>query len=206
MVRALRRDLLTESLLFLIVIAVADLLGSTRIVDVRYPESSLVSGPVAVRPWSLQDLAFLAGASAKEADPWSPMPIGFSEQRWKKRLTESDQCGELTFMIEHDSQRAGIITLGGFDHVHRVAEISGYWIKPELRGYSIAPAAISVVTQWAIESLACARVQIFTRPDNASSRRAAWKAGFAEEGVLRSFVEVAGERSDAVVLSRINVC
>jgi len=184
---------------------VAGSASSTHFTDIRYPEFPLTNGTVAVRPWGVQDLGFLTGASAMETDPWSPMPRGFSEQRWRETLREGDRFGQLTFVIDASGEYAGIITLGGFDRLHRVTEISGYWVKPELRGYGIAAGAISLVTLWAIESLRCARVQIFTRPDNVGSRRAARKAGFAEEGVLRSFVEVAGKRSDAVVLSRISV-
>jgi RimJ/RimL family protein N-acetyltransferase len=146
--------------------------------------------------------------SAIETDVWSPFPVGLSEADWARLLSAPNSPADLTFVMEFASDNGmhpvGVIALGAFDLNNRVAEVTGYWIHPDFRGRSIAPTGIRLVTDWAMICLGFSRVQIFTRPDNVSSQRAARKAGFTLEGVLRSFVQVAGERSDAVVLSRIS--
>jgi RimJ/RimL family protein N-acetyltransferase len=192
----------------------------------RYPSAPLVLGDVSVRPWSQRDAPFLSAAASLETDPWAPIPLGLSEAQWTAEIETAEARGDLGFVIEVTGDAgdagstgtagvsattggtatvpAGLITLGALDPCHRVAEITGYWVLPALRGRGVAAAAIDLVAGWAMSALDYARVQIFTRPDNPGSRRAARRAGFAEEGVLRSFVEVAGERSDAVVLSRVH--
>ncbi|MGC5010764.1 GNAT family N-acetyltransferase [Streptosporangium sp. DT93] len=186
----------------------------------RYPSAPLVLGDVSVRPWTRCDAPFLAAAGSLETDPWAPIPLGLSEAQWTAEIETTEARGDLGFVIEITGvdrpaevagaavtdrvTPAGLITLGALDPCHRVAEITGYWVLPALRGRGVAAAAIDLVAGWAMSALDYARIQIFTRPDNPGSRRAARRAGFAEEGVLRSFVEVHGERSDAVVLSRVH--
>lgn len=170
-----------------------------------YPTASLREGLVTVRGWTWADLAFLTRASSRETDPWSPMPCAWSEHDWITKLDETDETDELIFILEFGEPRrtAGVLSLGAFDRRHRVAEIVGCWVHPALRGHGIAPSAFGLVSRWAFESLGYERVHIFTRPDNEGMRRAAARAGWVLEGVLRSFVEMAGQRSDAVVLSMI---
>ncbi|MFI6450355.1 GNAT family N-acetyltransferase [Streptosporangium amethystogenes] len=185
-----------------------------------HPSTPLIRGRVSVRPWTRHDADFLSMVSSLETDLWAPVPLGLSAAQWLSELEATADRGDLGFIIEVQGAEvggnadvagrgtrpapAGLLTLGAFDPHHRVAEITGYWVSPGLRGQGVAATAIDLVTGWAVASLGYARIQIFTRPDNVGSRRAALRAGFAEEGVLRSFVEVAGERSDAVVLSRVH--
>ncbi|WP_421742694.1 GNAT family N-acetyltransferase [Cellulomonas sp.] len=57
---------------------------------------------------------------------------------------------------------------------------------------------------WAERDVSCvARVEAWVDPENIASRRTLERCGFELEGRLRSFREVGGRRSDALVYSRI---
>jgi RimJ/RimL family protein N-acetyltransferase len=159
-----------------------------------------VGAQVELRPAVSDDIAVLRAWSAAEDDVWSPLPSGWSGADWRDHLAAA--AGS-TLVIEHAGRPAGVVMFGPVDVTHRVVELAGYWLAPLMRGRGIGRSAIELAARHAFDRMNCARVQIFTRPDNVASRRAAVAAGFAEEGLLRSFVEVSGERSDAVVLSRI---
>ena len=84
---------------------------------------------------------------------------------------------------------------------HDVAEV-GYWVRSGARGRGITTRALGIITRHAIASGA-ARVQLRADVENASSRRGAEKAGFRQEGVLRSSHWNArlGRRQDWVMYS-----
>lgn len=85
---------------------------------------------------------------------------------------------------------------------HSVGEV-GCCLVPEARGRGIATEALRLITDWAFAILRLGRVQVFVAPENVPALRLAESAGFQREGVLRSYSEHAGERLDAVVLSRL---
>ena len=62
---------------------------------------------------------------------------------------------------------------------------------------------MALPSDWALPALGVARLEAWVEPDNEPSLRVLAAAGFAREGVLRSFLTLGGRRADAVVLSRI---
>jgi RimJ/RimL family protein N-acetyltransferase len=63
------------------------------------------------------------------------------------------------------------------------------------------PRALRLIARWAFEELELVRVELCTDVANHASQRAAEKAGFAREGILRQRLEVKGRRSDCVIFS-----
>jgi RimJ/RimL family protein N-acetyltransferase len=53
----------------------------------------------------------------------------------------------------------------------------------------------------AFEARGLARIQLHTLPGNVASERVAEGAGFTREGLLRSFAEFKGERTDITMFS-----
>jgi ribosomal-protein-alanine N-acetyltransferase len=82
-----------------------------------------------------------------------------------------------------------------------VAEI-GYWIAPTFRGRGLATRALELISTWA-EDVSFARLQLTILPGNHSSARVAAKSGYAEEGVLRAWVNQRGTITDASIWSRV---
>ena len=76
-------------------------------------------------------------------------------------------------------------------------------VAPSARGRGLATAALRLVSRWALRDLGVARVQLTTHLDNAASQRAAERAGFQREGVLRSWEELRGRRVDLVMYSLV---
>jgi RimJ/RimL family protein N-acetyltransferase len=86
---------------------------------------------------------------------------------------------------------------------HGIAEIS-YWTFPAHRGRGLAVRAVRLASDYAFSQLGVERMELYVEPDNHASRAVARKAGFVEEGTLRSQgVTVNGERRDMVVYSRL---
>jgi RimJ/RimL family protein N-acetyltransferase len=84
-----------------------------------------------------------------------------------------------------------------------IAEMS-YWIFPLYRGGGLAARAVRLACEYAFPELAVERMELYVEPDNHASRAVARKAGFVEEGTLRSQgVTLGGERRDMVVYSRL---
>ena len=85
---------------------------------------------------------------------------------------------------------------------HSVGEV-GCCLVPAARGRGIATEALRLLTDWASAEIGLGRVQVFVAPENVAALRLAESAGFQHEGVLRSYLEIDGERLDAIVLSRL---
>ena len=81
----------------------------------------------------------------------------------------------------------------------------GCWAVPEARGRGVVPQAVAAACRYAFAQpeLGVARVEWFAARTNRASRRAAEKAGFTGEGVLRAGAEQRGERVDAWLGARL---
>ena len=66
-----------------------------------------------------------------------------------------------------------------------VGEI-GYWLRADARGRGAITRALRVVSAWAFGRGPVARLQLRADVENVPSRRAAEKAGYQLEGVLRN--------------------
>jgi RimJ/RimL family protein N-acetyltransferase len=76
-----------------------------------------------------------------------------------------------------------------------------YLVVPEARGRGIAPAAVGLLGDWAIEHLGVQRLQLRIDPENEASHRVAVRAGYRREGIARSSFALRGERRDSVMYS-----
>ncbi len=98
--------------------------------------------------------------------------------------------------------------LVGSSGVHRIGahplgpEI-GYWIAAHARGRGYAAEAAHALAEWAL-GLGAPRVYLVADVRNGPSLTVARRAGFTQEGVLRSYVEYRdGSRGDAALFSRL---
>ena len=108
----------------------------------------------------------------------------------------------LTVAIEADG------VLVGASGVHRIGQHPlgpevGYWIAPEGRGHGYAAEAAHALADWAI-GLGASRVYLVADVANTGSQHVARKAGFTQEGVLRSYLHYRdGSLADAALFSRL---
>jgi ribosomal-protein-alanine N-acetyltransferase len=80
----------------------------------------------------------------------------------------------------------------------------GYWIDRNFANRGYTTAAVEMLTQYAFEVLKLHRVEINLRPENASSRRVAEKAGFIFEGDRPRYLHIDGHWRDHICFVKEN--
>jgi RimJ/RimL family protein N-acetyltransferase len=81
----------------------------------------------------------------------------------------------------------------------------GYGILPEFRGRGYTSRALSLLADWVFAQTSIHRLELGCKPDNLASARAADRAGFAREGLLRGRLADTGGGtfSDELKFSRL---
>lgn len=64
----------------------------------------------------------------------------------------------------------------------------GYYVRTDLWGRGIATTALSLVTDWFLETVA-SEIVLFTHPENIGSQLVAERAGFLREGSMAEYAE-----------------
>lgn len=77
----------------------------------------------------------------------------------------------------------------------------GYWVVPSQRQRGVASTALALATRWAQDALNPVRCQAFIEPWNVASCRAAERAGYGREGLLRQWEQIDGDWRDMYVYS-----
>jgi len=77
----------------------------------------------------------------------------------------------------------------------------GYWVAPSARRRGIASSALVVISAWGLLLPGLARLELYVEPWNEGSWRAAEKAGYQREGLLRSWQQVGDQRRDMYMYS-----
>jgi RimJ/RimL family protein N-acetyltransferase len=178
-----------------------------RVLAIPLPDPPLVDDRVRLRPWREADLP---AAHAGSHDPLVPRFTNVPERQSRAELTafmasheplrRSGAALELAIADAADDAFLGTIGLLRIDWPNARGEV-GYWLAPHGRGRGAATSAVRLLARWALAALPLARIELHTDPDNAASRRVAARAGFTEEGVLRSYDTRKGRRYDSVVHS-----
>lgn len=161
-----------------------------------------------LRRWEMADLPLVREAST---DPYIPLtttvPPEYSraegEAFVRRQWTRAEQGQGYPFVVERRSDARAVGTVGLW--LRDLADgrgTLGYWISPRCRGAGAAGTALIAVADWAQRELRIPRLQLFVEPWNTASCRTAERAGFAREGLLRSWQEVGGERRDMVLYGR----
>jgi RimJ/RimL family protein N-acetyltransferase len=157
------------------------------------PDPPLSDGVVTLRPWEERDAPAIAAACRdEEIARWLdqvPQPYTRADARdYVAATLRSWRDGTAgSFAITDVSSGAvlGSVTLHWVDIDQAVAEV-GYWVARDRRRRGIASRAVRLVARWGFEQCGLERLQLRADLLNLPSRRVAEKAGFREEGVLRS--------------------
>lgn len=161
---------------------------------IRPPQPPLSDGVVTLRPWGEEgDVEAVTAAcndrAIAEFLELIPSPYTKDDARdYIAHCHEGWRAGTLSnFAITDTETGAAVGSIGvrWVDPEQGVAEV-GYWVAPEARGKSLCTRAVRLVSRWLIAEHGVERLQLRAEEQNAPSRRVAEKAGFTEEGVLRS--------------------
>lgn len=146
-----------------------------------------MSGPVQLRPMTLDDVAVLSPwmQDPKAMAYWATPPLVSQtqvEDFVRKNLPEVVGGAATAWMILEGEAAAGFVNV--YDIRNRMAGI-GYMIAPERWGRGLAPAAVQAVLAKAFGVLDLHRVYLDIDPDNKASVRVAGKLGFRLEAHMR---------------------
>jgi len=137
-------------------------------------------------PW------YHAGYGLPDVERW----FGEADRMWRERsafhMTLLDSGRVLGVIGVHDIQLYG----------KREGEL-GYWVRLSERGRGVASTAMRSMAAFAFNELRLARASIRIRLDNASSRRAAERAGARYEGALRHGIVHGDARFDAALYALV---
>ena len=99
-------------------------------------------------------------------------------------------------------QAVGQIGLWGWELVHDRTE-AGYSITPGARGSGFAGSALRALADFAWTVPEVHRVELHIEPWNTASIRTAERAGFEREGLMRSYMEISGQRRDLLLYAAV---
>lgn len=165
--------------------------------------TEITAGRLHLRPWQEgdQDLLLEVGADA-ETLRWTSMPSPYLPEHAHAYVREVTPRGwasgtDLTWAV-CDSTTGDVLANVALRPAGRTGVWDvGYWCLPAVRGRGIVSEALGAVCRWAFAELDAGRIEWHAHVGNWASLRAAQKAGFQLEGVLRSRLLHRGEPRDA---------
>src|SRR3954467_4901693 len=140
------------------------------------PSPPLSDGVVALRPWEPADIPAIAEACAEgEIARWLdliPQPYTEGDARWYVEHCEQgwrEGTSSNFAVIEVSSGRVvGSMGARHLDPEQRVTEV-GYWVRGDARGRGYAARALRLISDWLLEDLGIARLQLRGDTDNLAS-------------------------------------
>jgi ribosomal-protein-alanine N-acetyltransferase len=167
---------------------------------------------IQIRPAVVEDAATLAGihlANRRFLAPWEPLrdeayytPAGQRERLARQQAERRDGTG-YGCVIEYDGQVVGTINLTAIARGVVQSANLGYWVAQAVNGNGVATGAVELILDIAFGELALHRVQAGTLLHNTGSQRVLERNGFERIGVARSYLKIAGEWQDHLLLQRL---
>ncbi|WP_152360451.1 GNAT family N-acetyltransferase [Microlunatus speluncae] len=171
--------------------------------SLSYPD--LGDPEIALRAWRTEDAEVqLAGLNDPLFLRYSDAAAVSRDQVVRRiaavdRLREAGTAVYLAIVAAADRDEVlGEASLSGIDPTQRRASV-GYWLVPAARGRGAATRAVRLLAGWAFGELALARLELTCGPDNLGSQQVARRAGFQQEGLLRSHLAFKGGRRDSLI-------
>jgi len=172
---------------------------------IEVPVEGLTDGVVRLRLGSEVDVERItAFVQDPEIVRWTTIPPGQDAdltRNWMQRGSAGLAVGsDLALVIADAATDEPIGTIGLHD-INRGAEraVAGYVLAPEARGKGFARRALRLLCAFAFDELGLSRVEVTIEAENGASRATAESVGFREEGLVRSYMRIAGERRDMLM-------
>lgn len=143
--------------------------------------------------------------------PWEPAwsPDELSRQAFRLRLRryrdEYDRGSGLTFFVflREGETLAGGLSLSNIRRGVAQAATVGYWMGAPHAGKGLMLDALRLVIPFAFGRLSLHRLEAACIPENQRSVRLLEKAGFAREGLARSYLKINGAWQDHVLYALV---
>jgi RimJ/RimL family protein N-acetyltransferase len=173
---------------------------------IAFPATGLTDGVVTLRPPADADIPALVEACSDPAiQRYTLVPAGYDEADAREYIERSERgrAGgtdlHLLVLDAGGGSLLGSVGIHGLDS--RRCGWVGYWVAAHARGRGVATRALRLLCGWAFKQLDVARIEAQVEPENEGSQRVVERLGFEREGLLRSYMELAGARRDLLSYS-----
>lgn len=174
---------------------------------IEFPVEGLSDGLVLIRlPSDADTSRIVAACRDPEVVRYTTVPSDYRPQHsaeWMQRGMAGLAAGtdvHCVIAAAADSDVYGTISLHEIDRLAGRC-VSGYLLGPWARGRGFAARALRLMCRFAFQELRLARVEVTIEAENAPSLATARAVGFREEGLLRSYMTIAGRRRDMLMYS-----
>src|SRR4051794_8904742 len=169
------------------------------------PDPPLEDGVVLLRAWRNDDASDIARLfEDREALEWTRAPSPYRQgdaYQWLAGGPAQMRRGDGLPLAVTDATDGTL--LGSIDLRMRGggrAEF-GYVIGAWARRRGVGTRALRLYSRWAFSTLGLARLELLVQPGNEASLALGRRAGFVQEGLLRSHGVVRGQRKDMVMMA-----
>jgi ribosomal-protein-alanine N-acetyltransferase len=174
---------------------------------IEFPVEGLSDGVVRLRLIVDADVpAIVEAVQDPEIPRWTTVPRRYGDQdarQFQRTAAAGLAAGtDLPVLIvdAENGQLLGAVGVHGLDPATSRCH-AGYWVTAPARRRGVASRALSLLCGYVFEQLGVQRIELWIDPQNLASVRVAEKVGFRREGLLRSFMEIGGERRDMLMYS-----
>ena len=173
------------------------------------------AGDLLLRPPQMVDHAQWAELRAQSRGfltPWEPIwpEDDLTRTSFRRRvacnahdMTEDQACSLLIFRREKRLLLGGI-TLSNIRRRAAQSASLGYWMGEPYIGQGVMSRAVEAVCHHGFKRLALMRIEAACLPENLASMRVLEKTGFDREGLVRSYLSIAGRRRDHLLFARLS--
>jgi [ribosomal protein S5]-alanine N-acetyltransferase len=173
---------------------------------IEFPVEGVSDGEIRLRLRTDADTpAIVEACRDPEIVRWTRVPDSYDEAtaaEWAVESRRHRESGTGLHLVIADAASDRLLGSIGA-HVNRGEGRCdvGYWLVPQRRGRGVMTRAVLLFSRWIFDNLEAERIEITIEPQNAASRAVAERAGYAFEGVLRSYTEIKAQRRDMAMYS-----
>jgi RimJ/RimL family protein N-acetyltransferase len=149
------------------------------------------AGRLHLRPWRSGDEPVLLEAGADpQVQRWNALPVPYLLEHARTYVADTSVEGwrtgaALSWAVCDGTTGDVLAHLGLRPAADPDVWDVDFWCRPSARGRGVVPDALGAACRWAFTELGAVRVEWMAEVGDTASRRAAEKAGFRMEGVLR---------------------
>jgi [ribosomal protein S5]-alanine N-acetyltransferase len=144
--------------------------------------------------------------------PWEPvwasdeLTLAAFKSRLQRAKDDAKSGSALVFFVfEKATHRlVGGITLGHLRHGVAMSGQIGYWVGEPFAGKGYMTDAVRTLARHSFGKLGLHRLEAACIPSNLRSVRVLEKAGFTQEGLLKSYLKINGQWQDHLLFARIS--